>query len=237
MLTTAPRELVEGELRGAPAPRRRRPLSLPLLPERGRRRVRRDDAEAAAVRAGADPDAARARRDVVPPVRRPARRARGRARRPAPRSSGSPPGTPCCGTRSTTPSAPSSASLRLRRRPASSRGPRPRSRARRRRCGARPAASRRRRSRAAGRAFAHGDGVLERAGAEGAEHLAGLRRGPDAAEHARARREHGDRLVPHRRLGQRPGRPVERVLEHARDRRVVLGRRDQHGVRLRRARP
>ena len=54
----------------APAPGRRRPLSLPLLPERGRRRLRRDDARAAAVRTGAHADAARARRDVVPSLRR-----------------------------------------------------------------------------------------------------------------------------------------------------------------------
>jgi len=34
------------------------------------------------------------------------------------------------------------------------------------------------------------------AGAERPHHLPGLRCGPDAAEHARARREHGDGLVP-----------------------------------------
>ena len=61
----------------------------------------------------------------------------------------------------------------------------------------------------------HGDGVLEGARAESAEHLAGLGRRPDAAEHAGAGREHGDGLVPHRRLGERPRGPVERVLEHS----------------------
>ena len=68
VLTTAPRELVAAELARPSAARRRRPVPVPLLPERRRRRVRRDDAAAAAVRGRSDPDAARARRDVVHPV-------------------------------------------------------------------------------------------------------------------------------------------------------------------------
>ncbi len=80
------------------------------------------------------------------------------------------------------------------------------------------------------------DGLLERASTEGAEDLARLRRRPDTAEHSRARGEHGDRLVADRRLGERPRGPVERVLERARDRGVVLrgGDQDRVGVRERR---
>ena len=178
-------------------------LSLPLLPERGRRRLRRDDARAAAVRAVAPPDAARARRDVLPPLRRPARRASGRPGRPA-RVERIAAGTRCSGTRSTTPSAPSSASS-LGRGPVVSRASTA-SRARRRR--AELVQQRRVDAVEPLVRLRHGDGVLERAGAERAEHLAGLGRRPDAAEHARARREHGDGLFgpATRRAAARPSR-------------------------------
>ena len=111
VLTTAPRELVDGE------------LAVHLLPDDdGRFRYRYCQSAvvaaygemtrtAAAVRAGADPDVARARRDVVHPVRPPPRRARRGASATCSRSERDQPrGTRCCGTRSTTPSAPSSAS-------------------------------------------------------------------------------------------------------------------------------
>ena len=51
------------------------------------------------------------------------------------------------------------------------------------------------------------------------------------AERARARRDHADRLVPEGVRRERSRRPVEGVLQRTRDRRVVLGRRDEHGVR------
>ena len=61
---------------------RRRARPLPLLPVRSRRRVRGDGLTAAALRGRPRPDAARARRALVPPVRPPARRTSRRARRP-----------------------------------------------------------------------------------------------------------------------------------------------------------
>src|SRR5205085_2183905 len=54
-----------------------------------------------------------------------------------------------------------------------------------------------------------------------AEHLAEIRLRPDAAEGAGGRADHGDGLVPERRLAARPRCPVDGVLEHARDGAVV----------------
>ena len=73
---------------------------------------------------------------------------------------------------------------------------------------------------------------LGHARAHRAEHLAELGRRPDAAERAGARADHGDGLVAERVRRERPRRPVERVLERARDRRVVLRRREEDRVRL-----
>ena len=76
-----------------------------------------------------------------------------------------------------------------------------------------------------------GDLDLGDAGAHRGEHLAELGLCPDRAEHAGARADHGDRL-PAEVVGRERARaPVERVLERARDRRVVFRRRDEDGVR------
>ena len=103
VLTTAPRELVEEELR----------VHL-LEDDDGRYRYRYCQSTVVAAYGEMtrepppfehvrDSDAARPRRHVVPPVRRPARRAQGCARRPARGRRHRRAGTPCCGTRSTTP--------------------------------------------------------------------------------------------------------------------------------------
>ena len=67
-------------------------------------------------------------------------------------------------------------------------------------------------------------------GADGAEHLADLRLGPHRAEEAGAGADDGRGLAAQDAVGHRARGPVERVLEHARDRVVVLGGRDQDGV-------
>ena len=69
-------------------------------------------------------------------------------------------------------------------------------------------------------------------GAHRAEHLAELGGRPDAAERTGARADHCDGLVAERVRRERARAPVERVLERAGDRRVVLGRREEDGVGL-----
>ena len=110
VLTTAPRELVAGE------------LAVHLLPDDdGRFRYRYCQSAVVAAygemtrqppafEQRPDSDAARARRDLVHPLRPPARRARRRPRRPAPGGAHRRRAHGACGTRSTTPWAPSSAS-------------------------------------------------------------------------------------------------------------------------------
>src|SRR6478735_1057639 len=78
------------------------------------------------------------------------------------------------------------------------------------------------------------DGQLdvEHPGSHHAEHLLQLALRPHRAERARARTDHRHRLPADRRLGDRARDPVERVLQGARDRAVVLGCRDEDRVRL-----
>jgi hypothetical protein len=64
-----------------------------------------------------------------------------------------------------------------------------------------------------------------------AERLAQLRLGPDGPEDPGAGADHRDRLVAPGVVGERARRPVDRVLEAAGHRAVVLGRRDQDRVR------
>ena len=68
-----------------------------------------------------------------------------------------------------------------------------------------------------------------------ASDLAQLGLRPDGAEHAGAGADHGGGLVAQRRVGQRARGPVDGVLEHARDRVVVLRRREQDARRPRRS--
>ena len=84
-------------------PSRGRSLPLPLLPERGGRGLRRDDPRAAAVRARPHPDAARARRDLVPALRLADRRALAPRSASCCGSTASRPATRSSGTRSTRP--------------------------------------------------------------------------------------------------------------------------------------
>src|SRR6266851_617194 len=63
-----------------------------------------------------------------------------------------------------------------------------------------------------------------------AEDLAQLGLRPDGTEHAGTRADHSDRLVAQGVGGEWAREPVERVLERARDRGVVLGGDEEHGV-------
>jgi hypothetical protein len=58
----------------------------------------------------------------------------------------------------------------------------------------------------------------------------GLGMSPDRAEQARRGANQGNRIAAQRIVGKRPGYSVERVLEHAGDRVVVLGNCDQDAV-------
>ena len=62
------------------------------------------------------------------------------------------------------------------------------------------------------------------------EDLADVGLGPDRAEQAGRGADHGDGLARRPLSGNGPRGPVERVLEHARDRPVELGRGDEHAV-------
>src|SRR5215216_3735548 len=63
-----------------------------------------------------------------------------------------------------------------------------------------------------------------------AQHLAQLGLGPDRTEQTGAGAHHRDGLAAQYVVREWPGGPVDRVLEHAGNRRVVLGRGDQQGV-------
>jgi hypothetical protein len=71
---------------------------------------------------------------------------------------------------------------------------------------------------------------LHHARTGGAQDLAQLGLRPDGAEHPRARPDHRHGLVPQRARRLRARRPVDGVLQHARDRRVVFRCREQHEV-------
>ena len=71
---------------------------------------------------------------------------------------------------------------------------------------------------------------VDHARAGGREHLAQLGLRPDGAERARARADDGDRLVAQHVRRARPRDPVDRVLQLAGNRRVVLRRREEHRV-------
>ena len=73
---------------------------------------------------------------------------------------------------------------------------------------------------------------FERVRARRLERLADLRLRPDGAEQAGARPDHRGRLLAQHVVGERARGPVERVLEPAGDRRVVLGGGDQEAVGL-----
>src|SRR3954451_17587313 len=66
------------------------------------------------------------------------------------------------------------------------------------------------------------DTLLEGYGARDAEHLLGIFTGPLRATRRRAHRDHGDRKAVDGGGATRAGRPVDRVLEHAGHRAVVL---------------
>src|SRR5574340_159406 len=68
----------------------------------------------------------------------------------------------------------------------------------------------------------HGDLGADHAGTGDAEDPLQILLRPESAELAGARADDGDRLVAKRRPHPRPGGPVDRVLEAARDRPVVL---------------
>ena len=76
----------------------------------------------------------------------------------------------------------------------------------------------------------HGELDVGHASAGRAQDLAQLGLGPDGAEHPGAGPDHGDGLVAQRARGGRPRGPVDGVLEHAGDRRVVFRGREQQGV-------
>ena len=76
----------------------------------------------------------------------------------------------------------------------------------------------------------HGQLDLGHASAGRAQHLAQLGLGPHGAEHSGACADHGDGFVAEGVGCERPRCPVDRVLEHAGDRRVVLGGGEQHGI-------
>ena len=59
-----------------------------------------------------------------------------------------------------------------------------------------------------------------------------VRLGPDSPEGPGARADDRDRLVPERVRCEGPGDPVESVLQRARNRRVVFGRRKENRVRF-----
>ena len=83
------------------------------------------------------------------------------------------------------------------------------------------------------RVVGHPDGELgfEYVRARGLHGLAHLGLRPDGAEEPGARAHHGGRLVAQHVLRERPRSPVDRVLEGARQRGVVLGGGDQDRVR------
>ena len=66
--------------------------------------------------------------------------------------------------------------------------------------------------------------------ADDSKHLAGLGLRPHGAEQARGRPDDGDGLAAQRVFGERPRRPVERVLQRAGDRPVELRSGDQETV-------
>ena len=76
------------------------------------------------------------------------------------------------------------------------------------------------------------DGELgvEHASARGRQDLAQLRLRPDRAEDPAARADDRDGLVAERIHGERPRKPVDSVLQLARNRRVVLGRAEEDRV-------
>ena len=63
-----------------------------------------------------------------------------------------------------------------------------------------------------------------------AEHAAQLLLGDGGADRARRRADHRRRLARERVLAVGPARPVDRVLQAARDRAVVFRRDEQHGI-------
>ena len=77
-----------------------------------------------------------------------------------------------------------------------------------------------------------GSSVVEHVGARGLQRLAHLGLRPDGAEQPGAGPDHRARLVPQHVLGERARGPVDRVLQRAGQRRVVLRRRDQQRVRV-----
>src|SRR4051812_7407940 len=77
---------------------------------------------------------------------------------------------------------------------------------------------------------ADGQLVLQDVRADRLEHLARLGLRPDRAEQPGARTDHGRGLAAQHVRRVRARGPVQRVLEHARDRGVVLGGGDQDGV-------
>src|SRR5690348_12836526 len=72
--------------------------------------------------------------------------------------------------------------------------------------------------------------TLVDAGAELPQDLPKLGLSPDRTEEPLARADHRDRLVAERIRVERPGGPVESVLEHPGNRGVVLGSREENGV-------
>ena len=89
------------------------------------------------------------------------------------------------------------------------------------------------------RRVTHRELDLGDARAHRSEHLAQLGGCPRAAERPGARADHGDRLVAKGVRGEWAGGPIERVLERARDGRVVLGcgEEDRVGLANERAEP
>src|SRR3954452_20957084 len=72
--------------------------------------------------------------------------------------------------------------------------------------------------------------AVEDVGAGDAEDLLDVRLGPDGAEQAGGGADDGDRLALQRAVGEGAGGPVQRVLEHAGDGAVELGRGDEDAV-------
>src|SRR5207248_6569360 len=84
----------------------------------------------------------------------------------------------------------------------------------------------------AGVGMRDGELDIEYPRAERGQDLAELGLRPDRPERAGARTDHEHRLVPEHVRGDRARDPVDRILQLARNGRVVLRRREQHRVRV-----